>query len=256
MPLIALFIIAFAALVIVRIGATALMMTGLSRPVAEFQAVSCFFGVGFTTAEAEMIVGHPVRRRMAMHLIIAGNIGITSGLGALIISFMQNEPDWLDHVLEGGDSVSFFVRLGVILTGVTMIALLFRPRIIKVPMERIIRYSLERAGVARVLDYETVLHAKDGFVVAQVEIDAGHPLIGSTLRKSALGERGVLVLGVLRDAGDHIGAPGPETDIQAGDVLTVYGNKAKIHAALDRPRVPGDLGGSRAESGAGQPGEH
>jgi hypothetical protein len=248
MPLIALFFIAFVSLVIVRIGATALMMTGLSRPVAEFQAVSCFFGVGFTTAEAEMIVGHPVRRRMAMHLIIAGNIGITSGLGALIISFVQSEPDWLDQFLHADGSASFFVRLFVMLIGIGLIALMFRPRIVKAPLERIIRFSLEHAGVARVLDYETVLHAKDGFVVAQVEIDAGHPVIGSTLRSASLGQRGVLVLGIQRDAGEHIGAPGPDTDIQAGDVLTVYGNETKIHAALDRPRVPG-------ESTPGQPRE-
>ncbi|MFK7882559.1 MAG: cation:proton antiporter regulatory subunit [Phycisphaerales bacterium] len=238
MPLIALFIIAFVSLVIVRIGATALMMTGLSRPVAEFQAVSCFFGVGFTTAEAEMIVSHPVRRRMAMHLIIAGNIGITSALGALIISFVQSEPDWLDGLLSSDGPASFFARLGVILAGVTVIAMLFRPRVIKALLERIIRFSLERAGVARVLDYETVLHAKDGFVVAQFEVDAGHPLIGSTLRTASLGKRGVLVLGVQRDAGEHIGAPGPGTEIESGDVLTVYGNEAKIHAALDRPKIP------------------
>lgn len=253
MPLIALFIIAFVSLIIVRIGATALMMTGLSRPVAEFQSISCFFGVGFTTAEAEMIVSHPVRRRIATHLIVAGNIGLTSALGALIISFVQNEPDWLDGLHNSDSPLTFFIRLGVILFGVTVIALLFQPRIVKAPLERFIRYSLERAGVARVLDYETVLHAKDGFVVAQVEIDAGHPLIGSTLSGAALGSRGVLVLGVQRDAGEHIGAPGPNTGIEAGDVLTVYGNEAKIHDILDRPRAPARPG--HHASGSGQPGE-
>ncbi len=50
MPLLALLIIIIVALVIVRIGAKALMMTGLSRDVADFQAISCFFGVGFTTS--------------------------------------------------------------------------------------------------------------------------------------------------------------------------------------------------------------
>ncbi|MEM9372802.1 MAG: TrkA C-terminal domain-containing protein [Planctomycetota bacterium] len=234
MPLIALFIIAFVSLVIVRIGATALMMTGLSRPVAEFQSVSCFFGVGFTTAEAEMIVTHPVRRRIAIHLIIAGNIGLTSALGALIISFVQSEPDWLDQLLHPVGAASFIARLAVMVRGVTLLAMAFRPRIIKVPLERLIRFSLERAGVARILDYETVLHARDGFVVAQVEIDPGHTLIGFTLGGATLGSRGVLVLGIQRSSGEHIGAPGPTTEVLAGDVLTVYGNEKKIHAALDR----------------------
>ncbi len=246
MPLIALFIIAFVSLVIVRIGATALMMTGLSRPVSEFQSVSCYFGVGFTTAEAEMIVSHPVRRRIAIYLIIAGNIGLTSALGALIVSFMQSEPDWLDHLLHAVGPVAFLARLGVIILGVLLIAWAFQPRVIKVPLERFFRYSLERSGVVRVLDYETVLHAKDGYVVAQLEIDRGHPLIGSTLRSAALGSRGVLVLGIQRDAGEHIGAPGPETTIEAGDVLTVYGQESRIHPVCGR---------ADAESGDPQPGE-
>ncbi|MEM9374490.1 MAG: TrkA C-terminal domain-containing protein, partial [Planctomycetota bacterium] len=224
-------------LFIVRIGATALMMTGLSRPVSEFQSVSCFFGVGFTTAEAEMIVSHPVRRRIATYLIIAGNIGLTSALGALIVSFMQAEPDWLDDLLHPVGPAAFLARLAVIILGVICIAWAFQPRVIKAPLERFFRYSLERSGAVRVLDYETVLHAKDGYVVAQLEIDGGHPLIGATLRSAALGSRGVLVLGIQRDAGEHIGAPGPDTKIEAGDVLTVYGQEDRIHPVCGRART-------------------
>ncbi len=245
MPLIALFVIAFVSLVIVRIGATALMMTGLSRPVADFQAVSCFFGVGFTTAEAEMIVTHPVRRRIATHLIIAGNIGVTTALGALIITFVQSDPDWLDQLIDPETPGAFLIRLLVILGGVFGIAALLRPRPVRAVLEKLIEISLRRAGVVRAMDYETVLHSRDGFVVAQVEIDPGHPLVGATLAQAALGSRGVLVLGVHRGSGDHIGAPTAHTRIEDRDVLTVYGHEQKIHAALDRPRD--------AQQPAGQP---
>ncbi|MDF2957610.1 MAG: PhoU and TrkA_C domain-containing protein [Candidatus Alkanophagales archaeon MCA70_species_1] len=50
--------------VVVRIGAIALELTGLSRDVAAFQAQSAFSGVGFTTSESEFIASHPVRRRI------------------------------------------------------------------------------------------------------------------------------------------------------------------------------------------------
>ncbi len=40
------------------------MMTGLSWDAASFQSYSAFFGVGFTTREAELVVNHPIRRRI------------------------------------------------------------------------------------------------------------------------------------------------------------------------------------------------
>ena len=43
----------------VRAASIALMMTGLEKKKARFQALSAFSGTGFTTKEAEAIVNHP-----------------------------------------------------------------------------------------------------------------------------------------------------------------------------------------------------
>ena len=75
--IVSLIVIAMVSLLAVRAGTTALMMTGLSWDTASFQSYSAFFGVGFTTREAEMVVNHPVRRRIIRDLILAGNIGVT-----------------------------------------------------------------------------------------------------------------------------------------------------------------------------------
>jgi Trk-type K+ transport system membrane component len=61
-PILALVVIALVSLLAVRVGATALMMTGLSWDTASFQAYSAFFGVGFTTREAEMVVNQLIPR--------------------------------------------------------------------------------------------------------------------------------------------------------------------------------------------------
>lgn len=47
-------------LLVTRVGAMALMLTGMSREMARFQARSAFTGVGFTTQESESITTHPV----------------------------------------------------------------------------------------------------------------------------------------------------------------------------------------------------
>ncbi|USN97901.1 MAG: TrkA C-terminal domain-containing protein [Phycisphaeraceae bacterium] len=228
MPIIALFVIAAVSLIIVRIGATALMMTGLSRDVSDFQAISCFFGVGFTTVEAEMIVSHPVRRKIATHLIIAGNIGITGALGALIITLVGQG--------QGGpfDDVTLWMRVVIAASGVAALFLLFRFRAVRRLLEAAIRFSLEHSGAVRAMDYETILRSRDGYVVSQFEVDPGHPYIGRSLVQLGLGSRGVLILGVLRENGEYLGTPGKDSVIMAGDVLTVYGQEEQIREALQR----------------------
>src|ERR671932_1767602 len=99
MAIVAVFAVVLASLLITRVGAVALMLTGMSRESSRFQARSAFFGVGFTTAEAEAVVTHPVRRRIIAWLILLGNAGVISVLGTLIISFGGDRQDALRRAL-------------------------------------------------------------------------------------------------------------------------------------------------------------
>ncbi|MFZ7943227.1 TrkA C-terminal domain-containing protein [Neobacillus sp. 19] len=56
-------------------------LTGLKVEVSRFQVISMMTGTGFTTGESELILGHPVRRRLASFLILFGAFSL-----AVIIS--------------------------------------------------------------------------------------------------------------------------------------------------------------------------
>lgn len=71
-------------LLVTRVATTALSMTGLSHPVAKFQARSAFTGTGFTTSEAENVVNHPVRRQIIMILMIMRSAGLVTIIISLI----------------------------------------------------------------------------------------------------------------------------------------------------------------------------
>ncbi|MGB2842633.1 MAG: TrkA C-terminal domain-containing protein [Halobacteriota archaeon] len=71
-------LVVFVSFLIVRAAAIALMMTGMDRKRAVFQALSAFSGTGFTTKKAESIVNHPERRRIVSWLMILGNAGIVT----------------------------------------------------------------------------------------------------------------------------------------------------------------------------------
>src|SRR3954468_23096849 len=87
MAAVSVIIVVLVSLIVARVGTVALTLTGMSRESARFQARSAFFGVGFTTNEAESVVGHPVRRRIIMWLILLGNAGVVTTMGTLLISF-------------------------------------------------------------------------------------------------------------------------------------------------------------------------
>ena len=60
-------------LLILWVGSIALEATGMQRAKARFQALSALTCTGFTTTEAESIVEHPKRRKIAAYLIFIGN---------------------------------------------------------------------------------------------------------------------------------------------------------------------------------------
>jgi NhaP-type Na+/H+ or K+/H+ antiporter len=75
-------------MLVIRVGAVAFLMTGLSEEVARFQSLSAFSGTGFTTDEAETVVKDPARRRIATLLIRLGAIGVVSSIATLLLSFV------------------------------------------------------------------------------------------------------------------------------------------------------------------------
>jgi len=72
-------------LLIFWIGSIAFETTGMERAKARFQALSALSGTGFTTREAESVVSHPKRRRIAAWLIFLGNAGIVAFLVLLVL---------------------------------------------------------------------------------------------------------------------------------------------------------------------------
>ncbi|PWE00749.1 hypothetical protein [Marinilabilia rubra] len=109
--LISFLIIFTLSVLITKIASQALIHTGLSKEVAQFQARSAFTGVGFTTGEAENIVNHPVRRKIVMSLMLIGNVGIISAMASLILTFVNNNLESQENIL----------RLAIILGGLSIL---------------------------------------------------------------------------------------------------------------------------------------
>ncbi len=188
-PLIALLAIVIVSLLIVRVGATALMMTGLSWDTANFQSYSAFFGVGFTTREAEHVVNHPIRRRIIRDLILLGNVGLTSALATIIITFIDAKDSF-------GNLMG---TLGLMTGGVVALFLLAKIGVVQKLIDFSIHRALERSNALRVADYDLLLHVQAGYCVSEIDILPDHPLAGKALGDSRPADQGLLVLGIHRN---------------------------------------------------------
>jgi hypothetical protein len=87
-------------LVVIEIFVVLFRLTGLKVEVSRFQVISMMTGTGFTTGESELILGHPIRRKLAAFLILFGAFSL-----AVIIS-----------------SISQFLSKGIRLTEILMTA--------------------------------------------------------------------------------------------------------------------------------------
>lgn len=208
--------------VIIRVATSALVMTGMARESARFQARSAFLGVGFTTSEAESIVDHPVRRRIAIWLMWLGNAGVVTVLGGLILSF--------------GNGGATLGKLGIILGGFVALVLVARSPLVEKPLERLIQRSLHRFGGLDVRDYAGLLHVKGGWTIDELKVEEGDWIAGQTLGALDLRDEGLLVLGIDRADGEYVGTPRGRTVVAVDDTLVIYGQRRRIAELDDRRR--------------------
>ena len=208
-------------MLVVRIGTVALMMTGLSRDTASFQSLSAFSGAGFTTGESELTVATPERRKIVALLIRAGNAGAITVVTSLILSFAGSEAEAP-------------TRLLIIVGGLTGLVILSRSGLFNRMLTPIIQQALSRSANLVLRDYAALLHLRDDYRVAEVEVREGTWLDNQKLGTLDLSAEGLLILGVLQSSGDYVGAPPSDYVFSRGDTVVVYGREQRLEDIAQR----------------------
>ena len=203
-------LVVLVSMLVVRGGAVALKLTGLSWDVASFQAQSAFTGAGYTTSESENIVSHPVRRRVIRAMMNLGSIGVSSALVTVVVTFttagddMQQRTWWMIGSL------------------ILLVATIHTKVLDRLFIPVVTRY-LMRSSTLQVLDYEELLRMEKGFSIAQLTVEPDSWLTGGPLKELALNQEGILVLNVRRRSGTVLAAPRPIIRLEAGDKILCYG---------------------------------
>jgi hypothetical protein len=218
---ISLIVILFISILINRVATIALCHTGLSRDTALFQARSAFTGSGFTTAESEQVLNHPVRRKIIFSLMLIGNVGLVTVVSSLILSFT--------HVTS-----HFSVMYSVVIIAGGLLALWWvtQSRLLDRLFSGVIDWTLKHYTDIDVRDYAAVLHLTGEYQITDLRVNQGDWIAGKTLKESELSSEGINILGIRKKDGSYIGAPDGNTKIEPEDVLTLYG-RASLFKNLD-----------------------
>ncbi len=233
-------------LLTVRVATVMLILTGLSLPLARFQARSAFTGCGYTTGESEQIVGHPVRRRIISTLMLLGNAGIVTTVGALMAGLLAGGG--VEQVLEPivdaetgvreyklvAQAVGFplWTRMAFLVTGVAALWAVASSRVVERIINRWTFKLLKKYTKIEVRDYANLMHLSGDYGVSELRVGEGDWLAEKQLSKLRLTSEGVIVLGINRRDGTYIGAPDAATTANVGDVIILYGRADRL-AELD-----------------------
>ena len=206
-----LIIVAIVSLLITRLATVALSATGMARESARFQARSALSGVGFTTSESEMVVNHPVRRRIVMTLMLTGSVGLATAVAGLLAGFLR---------ADAGQAANRTLLLvgGLVLVYVASLSPWFDRA-----LSRLGTRLLGRFTDLEVHDVANLLRLAGEYSIKEMAAQTGDWIVGRPLGELRLRDEGVLVLGVVRSDGSYVGVPGKETRIEPGDTVILYG---------------------------------
>jgi len=105
-----LFIYSIIIVTVIEIFVILFRVTGLKVEVSRFQVISMMTGTGFTTGESELILGHPVRRKLASFLILFGAFSLAVIISS-ISQFLSNGLRTKEILLGAAAVIAIFAVL-------------------------------------------------------------------------------------------------------------------------------------------------
>lgn len=228
-------VVMLVSLLITRVATVALTLTGLSREAARFQARSALSGTGFTTSEAEAVVGHPVRRRIVATLMLVGSAGLVTVIATLMISFT-----------DAGGSQALH-RVLALVGGLLCVWLLAKSAWVDRRLSWLIAKILARWTDLGARDYGALLHLAEQYAVGEILVREGDWLAQRTLEELNLRDEGVVVLGLTLADGAWVGSPTFDVQIRPGERVVAYGPTQRLRDLDHRRRGPD---GDRAHDAA------
>ena len=211
-------------LFILWFGSIALEATGMERSRARFQALSALTNSGFTTLEAENVVGHPRRRLIVGWMMFLGSVGIILFLILIFVIIVVG--------VKPAKPTSPFILILSALPAVALMVLYWIGVLDK--LATAIVNWLKRSGYfTSGLSIKETIHHSGDYGIARLTIGRKAPEVGCKISDINLAKHNITILAIER--GERT-LPFPEAKeiVLAGDHLLCYGKTDEISEASQK----------------------
>nr|WP_233096635.1 TrkA C-terminal domain-containing protein [Fictibacillus halophilus] len=198
--------------IVIEINVLLFTLTGLKKEIARFQVISMFTATGFTTGESELILEHPVRRRLSTFLILFGVFSL-----AVIISSISN--------ILSDEFRS--IELGIIILVLISLYLILSIPKLKKYMKHSFESHMEKSYNLADLPLRDVMYFEEDDIVVELPIHKDSKIMGKKLKDVIQVDDDLIVLFIKR--GDvTVRKDSYTTEIQEGDMLVLYGHQSSL----------------------------
>lgn len=197
---------------VIEISVMLFHITGLEKAVSRYQVISMLTGTGFTTDESQLIIDHPIRRKISAFLILFGAFSLAVIISAItnILSDDLRLPELL---------IISFVLLTILIIG--------KLPFVQKKLRKKFDYEMHKNLDISELPVKDALYLDEDDVVTEVSIQENSELIGKKVKNLFEHEEDITLLFIKRGEITVRNLMHQET-IRAGDVLFLYGNKDHI----------------------------
>ena len=220
---------------VVRIGAIAFQLTGLTWSQAKFQALSCFTGTGFTTRESELIVGNSQRRKVASMMMVLGHAGLVLLIATFASSLQPNiyleriteplVPAWVPYTFVP------LINFLIMVLALYIIVRVFGTMHVSDRITSSLRRTLLRRRLLDSLSLEEpVLSSSQGSIIKIIIGEPSH-IIGQDLAQITAHDIEVLAI---ETGGEITAHPSGDIKLGLGDSLLCFGAATTIRETLLR----------------------
>lgn len=202
-------------LMFIEIFTIIFMMTGVSHTRSVFQVISLLTNSGFTTNESEIIVTSRKRRKIAIFIMIFGNLFnvliISVLINATITVYQNRSFDFLQAII----TVSIFIIIIITYKKLPFIRIRF---------DRLIKKAANRLMFSKKSNPLLILDNFHGFCIAEVKLlDIPEIFVDKTIFETRISNNfGVRILFIKR-GDDYIGYIEETESVQKSDRLIVFG---------------------------------
>ncbi|WP_102261399.1 TrkA C-terminal domain-containing protein [Mesobacillus jeotgali] len=217
MGILFIFIYLFIVFTVIEINTSIFVATGLDRKIARFQVISMLTGTGFTTGESELIIDHPVRRRLGAFLILFGAFSL-----AVIISAISNLLTDNFYTME----------IAYIAGGLLVLLFVLRAPFVQRMMGKKMQSELKENYELADLPISDVLLMDEDDEVREIAIKEDSQFAERTFDEIVDKEDDVMLL-FIRRGEINIRQKAYDTKLEPGDKLVLYGNNPRIEEIFE-----------------------